>query len=467
VSGTSTLATSLSPAGWASSVFVTDFGYLDPPSFSSSWNSGIWEDGPATVLAIAESDQSDTVVSPPVTFTLKNVKATISVPSAGATIAAPVTFAASASADASSYVEQVRFRVDGVDVGGDDDGDDGPFMLHWDPDSVALGNHTLVVRAVLGDGRIVDSPPRAFVVAQPSVTRLAGADRYSTAVAISQASFAPNVPVAFIATGASFPDALAGAAVAGRDGGPILLVTRDAIPTVVKAELARLKPAKIVVLGGTGVVSSAVQVELDAYTTGPVTRLAGANRYATAVAISQASFSPGIETVFIATGTSFPDALAGAAVAGALGSPILLVTPTSLPSVVAAELARLNPTEIVILGGPGAVSDSVGQAMSAYGTVFRVSGPDRYSTAATLSAAVYPPGTPTVYVATGVAFPDALAGAAVAGMVEAPILLVTPTSVPASVSAEILRLGPGKIFVLGGTGAVSNGVSTALLGLID
>jgi putative cell wall-binding protein len=52
-------------------------------------------------------------------------------------------------------------------------------------------------------------------------------------------------------------------------------------------------------------------------------------------------------------------------------------------------------------------------------------------------------------------------------MVEAPILLVTPTSVPASVSAEILRLGPGKIFVLGGTGAVSNGVSTALLGLID
>jgi putative cell wall-binding protein len=468
VAGTVNVSASLAPSGWASSVYVTDFGYLDPPSYSMAWASGLWEDGPTTMVAQAESDLFDLVTAAPVTFTLQNTRVAISAPMAGQTIAAPVALVATASSDASTYVEQVRFLVDGVDVGGDDDGDSGPFVVTWDPATVALGGHTLVARAIMGDGRVVDSAARPITVSQPTVTRLAGPDRYSTAVAISQASFAPNVPVAFIATGSSFPDALAGAAVAGRDGGPILLVTRDAIPTVVKAELTRLKPAKIIVLGGTGVVSTAVQAALDPYTTGPVTRLAGADRYATAVAISKASFTPGLETVFIATGTSFPDALAGAAVAGALGSPILLTTPTSLPSVVKTELTRLNPDEIVILGGVGAVSDAVAQNLTDYATaVYRVSGPDRYSTAAQLSAAVFAPGTPVVYVATGLAFPDALAGAAVAGWVESPILLVTPTSVPASVSAEIQRIGPGSIVILGGTGAVSETVRSTLLALID
>ena len=53
-----------------------------------------------------------------------------------------------------------------------------------------------------------------------TVSRIAGADRFATAAAISRASFAPGVGVAYIATGTSFPDALAGAAAAAHDGGP-------------------------------------------------------------------------------------------------------------------------------------------------------------------------------------------------------------------------------------------------------
>jgi putative cell wall-binding protein len=471
LAGTVNVVASVAPAGWASFVEMTagaaEIAFLDPPGYASTWDTRFEEDGPASVVARAISDEGDEVVSAPVAVTVRNSRTTISVPASGATIAAPVTLTATALSDVASYVEQVRFLIDGVDIGGDDDGHDGaPYRVTWDPAAATTGSHTLVARAILGDGRTVDSAGRSFIVSKPAVTRLAGPDRYATAVAISQASFAPNVPVAFIATGSSFPDALAGAAVAGRDGGPVLLVTRDAIPTAVKAELTRLKPKKIVVLGGTGVVSSAVQVALDPYTTGPVSRLAGNDRYATAVAISKASFAAGIETVFVATGRSFPDALAGAAVAGALGSPILLVTATSLPSVVRTELARLNPQEIVILGGTGAVSNAVAQAMTDYGTVYRVSGADRYATAAQLSAAAYPSGAPSAYVATGLAFPDALAGAAVAGWVGAPILLVAPTFVPASVSAEVQRLGPGKVVILGGTGAVSESVRSTLLSLI-
>jgi spore germination protein YaaH len=93
-----------------------------------------------------------------------------------------------------------------------------------------------------------------ITVLRTSVSRLAGADRYATAVEISKANFSPGVPVVYVANGLNFPDALAGAAVAGGKGAPMLLVPRDTVPASVAAELTRLKPAAIVVLGGTGMV---------------------------------------------------------------------------------------------------------------------------------------------------------------------------------------------------------------------
>ena len=102
-----------------------------------------------------------------------------------------------------------------------------------------------------------------------TVTRLSGADRYATSAAISKASFSPGVPVAYIATGLNFPDALSGAPVAALAGGPILLVPGTSIPSAIATELGRLKPARIVILGSTSVVSSGVATTLSYYTTGP------------------------------------------------------------------------------------------------------------------------------------------------------------------------------------------------------
>jgi len=92
------------------------------------------------------------------------------------------------------------------------------------------------------------------------VTRLAGADRYATAAAVSASTFAAGAPVAYVATGLDFPDALAGAVAAGRAGGPLLLVRPAAVPPATAAELKRLKPTRIVVLGGSGVVTEATAV---------------------------------------------------------------------------------------------------------------------------------------------------------------------------------------------------------------
>ena len=92
---------------------------------------------------------------------------------------------------------------------------------------------------------------------------------------------------------------------------------------------------------------------------GGVFRQSGADRYTTAAAISAATFAPGVPVAYVATGLDFPDALAGAAAAGYLGAPILLVTPTTVPTATAVELARLQPGRIIILGGPGVVSDAI------------------------------------------------------------------------------------------------------------
>ncbi|MDQ2673334.1 MAG: cell wall-binding repeat-containing protein, partial [Chloroflexota bacterium] len=86
------------------------------------------------------------------------------------------------------------------------------------------------------------TPPTSLPTAD--VQRLAGADRYATAAAISKASFSPGVPVAYVATGGNFPDALAAGAAAVRHGGPVLLVSSSSVPGATASELARLDPAE-------------------------------------------------------------------------------------------------------------------------------------------------------------------------------------------------------------------------------
>jgi putative cell wall-binding protein len=292
------------------------------------------------------------------------------------------------------------------------------------------------------------------------VVRYAGADRYATAAAVSSASFASGVPVAYVATGANFPDALAGSAAAAVRGGPMLLVSSAGVPAATASELSRLRPEQIVVLGGGAVVSEATLQSLVPYaTSGVVRRLAGGNRFETAAAISADTFAPGVPIAYVATGSNFPDALAGTPAAGAQGGPVLLTGKTELPAATVAELARLHPGRIVILGGGGVVSDGVASQLQAYtsGGVTRMAGGDRYATAVSVTSATYP-SADVVYVATGANFPDALAGGPVAGRDGRPLLLVPATGLPDVVRAELLRLNPSSVIILGSTGVVSDAI---------
>lgn len=311
------------------------------------------------------------------------------------------------------------------------------------------------------------SPVPVAPASAATVVRQSGADRFATAAAISKANFGTGVPVAYVTTGANFPDALAGAPLAARNRGPVLLVSPRSIPAATATELGRLKPAKIVILGGAAAVSSLVAVELDRYTGGSVTRLSGADRYATAVAVSRA-WGRGVSAVYVATGASFPDALAASAAAARGGFPVLLVSRDSIPGIVRTELARLAPQRIFIAGGTGVVSEAVRRALDAYtgGSVERVAGSDRYATAAAISRRHFG-SAPIAHLATGATFPDALAAAPVAGIKGGPVLLTTGTSLSESAASELRRLNPSRVVVVGGTGVVSGAVASSVNSLLN
>ncbi|NLJ55006.1 MAG: hypothetical protein GX344_12880 [Intrasporangiaceae bacterium] len=242
---------------------------------------------------------------------------------------------------------------------------DGPLLLTEPtqvPDAVASELRRLRPQSIVVLGGVGSVDPsvleqlRAF---SGKVSRIGGKNRYETAALISRANFQRTVPVAYVASGYDFPDALAGAPAAGRQDGPMLLTEPGRVPEATLDELRRLQPQRIVVLGAQGTVSDTVARTLGGLTTAPVTRLGGKNRYETSVTVSADVFDPGSPTAYIASGHDFPDALSGAPASAAQGGPLLLTEPTVVPDSVLAELRRLRPGQIVVLGGSGTVSQRV------------------------------------------------------------------------------------------------------------
>jgi putative cell wall-binding protein len=181
------------------------------------------------------------------------------------------------------------------------------------------------------------------VVAQLDATRLAGADRYQTAAAVALDRFPSGAPVVYVANGWSTADALVAAAAAARDGGAVLLVDRDAVPASSAMALAARGADRVIVVGGTAVVSDVVVSSLGA------TRVAGADRYATAAALARESDGG---DVVVARGDDPVDAVVGAS----LGRPLLLVRLASVPVATEAALDRFRPQTIRVLGGTSAIS---------------------------------------------------------------------------------------------------------------
>jgi|GEM_PF-2838301 len=299
-----------------------------------------------------------------------------------------------------------------------------------------------------------------------TVDRIGGTNRYDTAVQISEQAFpdpeASPVPVVYVTDGSNFPDALSAAPVAARDKGPLLLVKKEYVPGIVLSEIVRLAPAKIVVTGLAGAVSDDVFNELAEIA--PTERVGGLNRYETSRRIASTFAMGTTTTAFVSTGSMFPDALSASAAAGSLGAPVILVPgqSTELDTETSDLLQNLGVTTVFITGGPAAVSTELEASLAlvpGVTEVTRYGGSNRYIVSAATTRASFA-SSDEIYIASGMSFPDALAGAAVAGMNKIPLYLTPSSCVYRSVIEDFDTFGATKMTILGGTGVLGSGVSS-------
>ncbi|WP_368498637.1 cell wall-binding repeat-containing protein [Herbiconiux sp. A18JL235] len=198
-------------------------------------------------------------------------------------------------------------------------------------------------------------------------------------------------------------------------------------------------------------------------------RIAGTDRYDQAARVSASIFSEA-ETVYVASGEKFADALSASSVAGVHGAPLLLTQAGALPASTATELERLAPDDVVVVGGALTIGDSVLRELeevSSHPTVTRIGGVDRYDGSRKLiaDATFGVPSSPMAYLADGRNFPDALAASPAAITTNAPVLLVDGSK-NALTQDEIATLndaGVADIRIAGGTNSVSAGIESSLV----
>jgi putative cell wall-binding protein len=298
-----------------------------------------------------------------------------------------------------------------------------------------------------------------------TVSRISGDDRFETAVAVSKAAHPGPVGTVYLATGMDYADALTAAPAAVSRNAALLLTLGGSLPDPVAAELRRLAPKSVILVGGTGALDSKMPDRVKAALksvspTVAVTRAGGQDRYETARIL--AAGMPASKTVYIATGNDYPDAMSASAPAASNGSPILLVNAKAglLDTDSVALVKSRGVTTAFLIGGDAVVPAAVAtQLASLKITVKRYGGHDRYATNAAVVKGVNGASATRVGVATGADYPDALTGAALAGQQKMPMFLSPATCLGRDAYDYLLNSQAGAVTLFGGTGVLSARVS--------
>ena len=317
--------------------------------------------------------------------------------------------------------------------------------------------------------------------------RIAGSTRFETAelIATTPRDAHPNeissttstLPPAFgspgrgvLVSGEDFPDAVSAAYLAGQYQSPVLLTHHDTLSTEALKAFKDLGIVAVTIVGGPSAVATSEEDTLRANNITP-SRVAGDTRDATAAAVASVpgedigSFNGAGRTALLAADTAdhVTDALTAGPISWVGHFPILLTSPGALSQPARDALGFQQIKHVIILGGTGAVSAAVESADQSLGiTTERIQGPDREATAiaaANVESQSLGFSFGHVFLATGLSFPDALAGGPLAGVLKSPILLTQDTN---DLGAETQAFFPahdrdiGHVTAFGGTAVVSD-----------
>lgn len=425
--------------------------YTAPLSFSADQNTTLWywsEDN-ARNVEVARSAPVRVDRTAPVTT------------SDARTFHADTAVIALSAADGGSGVASTAWRLDGG-------------ALHSGALAVttALGPHVLEFRStdVAGNREVTRTASFTVVESGPtSLERLSGADRYRTAVKVSERSFA-TASVVVLATGASFPDALSAAGLAGALDAPVLLSRPGEVPAEVIGEIRRLGATRIVAIGGSGALSDDALSRAASKLGITWTRVAGVDRYSTAAAVARAIRSvtgSAPPVAMLVRGDGFADALAASPYAYSLKAPILLTLKDAAPAVTVAAARTSGAPRVVVVGGSGVVSDEAARDLALPWT--RAAGANRYATAVRLTRYAMSQGwtlPSSVGIAAGDRFPDALAGGAAIGGRGGALLLTRRPALSPDTAAFLADCIPAvrTLQVYGGEAAISSACYSDLAG---
>jgi minor extracellular protease Epr len=287
------------------------------------------------------------------------------------------------------------------------------------------------------------------------VQRIAGKNRFEVAINIAENGFAKDAGSnkVILAYYNAFADALTASPLAYKYNAPILLTHSDRLTAETKAEIMRLNPDEVIIVGGPGSVSNAVYSEVDSMVN-KVRRIAGKDRFEVSYNISKELKDT--TTAVVANGLNFPDALAIAPYAARQQYPILLTRPDKLPNETIAALQGIENT--IAVGGTASVGTDV---YSKLPTPQRIGGKDRFEVSANIIKQLNLP-TEQAFLATGLTFADALTGSVLAAKNNAPLLLTRKDSLPDSIFGLVKEKQILDIKVLGGTGSVGEAIQTKL-----
>lgn len=321
------------------------------------------------------------------------------------------------------------------------------------------------------------SDPTAYIASHNDVIEVArvpaaSRDRYETAVGVTQRRFSTtgSAKTVLLASGATHADALAAAPLVKSDTA-LLLTKQNELPKSTEAEILRILPAggTVTVLGGTKTISTSVTDRLKSLGFA-VSTIAGTNREATATQVAEKLAN--VSSVFLVNKTAFADAVSVSGVAATAGMPVLLTNPNTLSTATRDYLSNHpNISKVVLVGGSATLNTALEgelKSISHLTDVSRVAGTDRYATNIAVNQ-TFNADVKNLVVATGLDYPDALAGGGLAGNGQGALVLTKEADLPGPTKtyAANLRNSIEEALVLGGSAAIDLDLDLSLATLLN
>ena len=297
------------------------------------------------------------------------------------------------------------------------------------------------------------------------VKRLAGDDRYETAIKISKDNF-KSADTVVLASGTNSADALAASSLATSKSAPILLTKRNEIGKNVFDEIKRLNANNVIVVGGKVSISEKVVSDLKNKNI-TVKRLAGDNRYETSYEIAKELLkSNKAKEAIIVNGFKNVDALSVSSLATKENLPVLLNDGNRLSKDIKNIIGDSNIKKMYIIGGRTSLPRKIEDNIKDLNIEFeRLAGEDRYETSSKIAKYAYS-SSDKVILASGENSIDALAAGVLTKMEKAPMLLVQKRRIPKSISNRIEESKAKKFLLIGGEKTISDRVKDKVEGLL-